>query len=87
MIHKIEKEEISTLSIIPATNDQTDKWKKELEYAVRLGNEHKGKTIITFNTTQGVYQVETTVWAVTEKRISLKAGIMIPLNAIIKIEF
>lgn len=87
MATKIEKENIHTLNIIPASTNNTQKWTNDLNYAVRLGNEYKGKTVITFNTDQGAYVVETTVWSVTEKMLLLKGGVSIPLNSIIDIHF
>jgi hypothetical protein len=50
-----------------------------LDYAVRLGNEHKGKTSISFVSSEGIVQVETTIWSVRDKELSLKGGISIPL--------
>lgn len=87
MTTRIEKENIPKLNFIPAETDNTKKWKTELNYAVRLGNEHKGKTSITFVTTEGVFQVETTIWSVTETELSLKGGIHIPLKSITEIHF
>ena len=87
MTTKIEKEKIATLKLVPAEKDNSKKWKSELDYAVRLGNEHKGKTTITFVSTEGVFQVETTIWSVTDKELSLKGGISIPLTSITDIHF
>ena len=87
MATKIEKEKIISLKLIPAENDHSKKWKSELDYAVRLGNEHKGKTTVTFVSTEGVFQVETTIWSVTDKELSLKGGISIPLTSITDIHF
>lgn len=81
----IAKEHIADFQIIPAFVDKTEFWKDELEYAVRLGNEHKGKSVITFETTQGPKSVETTVWSVTDKFLTLKSGTTIPLSSIIDI--
>jgi hypothetical protein len=87
MATRIEKENIGTLNLIAANNDQSKKWKSELDYAVRLGNEHKGKTTITFATDNGPFQVETTIWSVTDKELSLKGGITIPLKSIVELHF
>jgi len=83
----IAKEEIPSLKIVPAFVDNSDRWMKELEYAVRLGNEYKGKTHITFETTQGPMEVETTVWSLTNDFLQLKGGTLIPLHSIIDIHF
>jgi hypothetical protein len=87
MTTKIEKEDIPKLKLINAEKDNSKKWKAELDYAVRLGNEHKGKTTISFITTEGIYQVETTIWSVTDNTLSLKGGIIIPLKSITDIHF
>ncbi len=83
----IAKEEIPSLKIVPAFVDQTAHWNRELDYAVRLGNEMKGKTTITFETTRGPQTVETTIWSHTEDCLMLKGGLTLPLNSIITIHF
>lgn len=88
MVHTmILKEEIGQYHIIPSEIDRTEHWKKELAYAVRLGNEFKGKTTITFETSEGSRTVETTVWSLTETYIVLKSGTTIPLNSITEVHF
>jgi len=79
----IAKEEIPEYTVIPAFVDKTEQWREQLHYSVRLGNEHKGKTVITFETTSGPRKVETTIWSVTDHYIILKGGISIPLASII----
>lgn len=83
----IEKEQIPDYKIVPAFVDKSEYWEKEMQYAVRLGNEFKGKATITFETTQGPRAVTTTVWSVTNKYIQLKAGLSIPLNSVIDMHF
>ncbi len=83
----IAKEEIPQYKIVPAFVDNSDHWKSELTYAVRLGNEFKGKTSITFETTQGPKTVETTVWSFTDEYLQLKGGMLIPLESVINIHF
>ena len=83
----IPKEDITQYKIVPAFVDNTEQWSQELNYAVRLGNEFKGKTSITFETTQGPRSVSTTVWSVTENYLLLKGGTSIPLNSIIDVHF
>lgn len=88
MVHTmILKEEIGQFHIIPANLDRTSHWKQELAYAVRLGNEFKGKTTITFETSEGSRTVETTVWSLTDSYIVLKSGTTIPLNSITEVHF
>ncbi|XZF16429.1 hypothetical protein ACTHGU_09830 [Chitinophagaceae bacterium MMS25-I14] len=83
----IAKEEIPGYRIVPAFVDKTEVWQKELGYAVRLGNEFKGKTNITFETTEGPRSVETTVWSVAGAYMELKGGTLIPLNSVIDVHF
>ncbi len=83
----IEKEEVSNYTIVPAFVDNTEHWQKELQYATRLGNEFKGKTTITFETTQGPRSISTTVWSVTDRYLQIKGGQNIPLNSIIEVHF
>jgi hypothetical protein len=54
----------------------------DLERALKLGNLEHNKIKIIFEDADGVKQVETTVWGVTDKRVILKQGIMIPIHRI-----
>lgn len=83
----INKEDIAGLKIINASEDKTQEWLEKLNYAVRLGNEYKSKTSITFMTDGGDRTVDTTVWSLTEKYIQLKGGILIPLKSITNIHY
>lgn len=83
----IAKEEIGDYKIVPAFVDNSEQWQKELTYATRLGNEFKGKTSITFETTDGPRSVETTVWSVTDGYLQLKGGTLIPVKSIIDIHY
>lgn len=83
----ILKEEIGQYHIVHASEDQSEHWKQELSYAVRLGNEFKGKTTITFETSEGSRTVQTTVWSLTDNYIVLKGGITVPLYSITEVHF
>ena len=83
----ILKEEISRYKIVPSLVNKMAQWHKELTYAMRLGNEFKGKTSITFETTEGPVSVETTVWSVAEGHLQLKGGTIIPVDSIVDIHF
>lgn len=83
----ISKEEIGQQNIVPAEDMNTEHWKQVLAYAVRLGNEFKGKTTITFQTSDGPRTVQTTVWSLTDSYIVLKSGTVIPLNSITEVHF
>ncbi len=54
----------------------------DLERALKLGNLEHNKIKIIFEDVDGVKMVETTVWAVTDKMVILKQGIMIPVHCI-----
>lgn len=79
----IAKEQIPEYRIVPAFVDRSSFWLNQLQYSCRLGNEFKGKTVITFETTKGPKAVETTVWSVTDNHVTLKGGLNIPLNSVI----
>ncbi|WP_437918400.1 hypothetical protein [Sphingobacterium sp. LRF_L2] len=83
----IEKELISAYRIIPAEVDKTVVLYDKLLGAQRLGNEFKSKTTIVFQTEDGPKRIETTVWSLTEKYIQIKNGVLIPLKAIIEIDY
>ncbi|ARS34119.1 hypothetical protein [Pontibacter actiniarum] len=60
----------------------------DLNRATSLGNVYQGKVEITFQTAEGDQRrVDTTVWAVDDKFMTLKAGCAIPVNSILGIEF
>ena len=60
--------------------------KMELEKALKLGNIEHGKIRIIFEDNAGLKQVETTIWGVTDKRIILKQGLVIPIHRIHEIK-
>lgn len=53
-----------------------------LERAVVLGNSFKGKAIIVFQDGTNIRQIETHIWGLTDKRVILKQGIIIPIHRI-----
>lgn len=59
----------------------------DLEKAMRIGNNDHGKVKIVFETTDGTYQVETTVWSVTQNNVMLKSNAIIPIHCIHQISF
>ncbi|UYZ60429.1 hypothetical protein [Hymenobacter latericus] len=88
----VAKETIPTLrfpheDVLPTVAEQKVR-RFDAERACALGNNYHGKLDIYFQTEDGrVKRVQTTVWAVHENYITLKAGITIPLNAIIGFDF
>ncbi len=82
----VEKEMIEHLRF-PSTEvlKDADKIKErtaDLERALSLGNLEHFKIKIYFEDEQSRKAVETTVWAVTDKRVVLKQGVVIPINRI-----
>ena len=53
-----------------------------LERALKLGNLEHNKIKIVFEDSEGIKQVNTTVWGVTDKRVILKQGVVIPIHRI-----
>ena len=85
----IEKEKIETLKF-PAEEVLFDKEmikerESELNRALALGNLEHSKIKIYFEDDKSRKLVETTVWGVTDKRVILKQGVVIPINRVHKI--
>lgn len=57
----------------------------ELNRALTLGNLEHTKIKIYFEDDQSRKLVETTVWGVTDKRVILKQGVVIPIHRVHKI--
>lgn len=83
----IEKENINNYKIIAAEENRANELCHKLSDAQRLGNEFKSKVTLVFNTEDGPMRVETTVWSLTDKYIQIKSGVLIPLTAIISVEY
>ena len=84
----IEKEAIPKLHF-PETDVLEDKKEVEqrdadLDRALTLGNLEHSKIKIYFEDDHSKKVVETTIWGVTDKRVILKQGIVIPINRIYK---
>lgn len=60
---------------------------RKLKRAAQLGNNYKTKSKILFRSLEGIYKVETTVWATTENYVSLKGGVLIPIHCIKGVDF
>jgi tRNA(Glu) U13 pseudouridine synthase TruD len=54
----------------------------DLERALKLGNLEHNKIKIVFEDADGIKQVETTVWGITDKQVILKKGVLIPVHRI-----
>jgi hypothetical protein len=88
----IEKENLHTIrfSAEEVLLDQQDISSRflSLSKAALLGNAYKGKVNLHFKSkAQENLSVYTTVWAVAEKYITLKANRIIPIHAITSVKF
>jgi len=59
----------------------------DLQNVTVLGNAEHIKVEIFFKDATSKYRVNTTVWGVTDIRVILKQGILIPINRIVKISY
>lgn len=82
----IDKENISGLkfpdSDVLTSKDQIKIRLANLDKALKLGNLEHGKIKIIFEDSEGIKQVDTTVWGVTDKRVILKQGAVVPIHRI-----
>jgi uncharacterized protein (UPF0248 family) len=85
----VEKESISGLKFpdtdVLTTEAEIKNRESELERALKLGNLEHNKIKITFENSECVKQVNTTVWGVTDKRVILKQGVVIPIHRILEV--
>ena len=89
-IASVEKEQINQLHF-PAEEVLKDASSIELrrstlEQSVVLGNTYKGKTKIVFEDDGGIKQIDTHIWGLTDKRVILKQGIVIPIHRIYEVK-
>jgi uncharacterized protein (UPF0248 family) len=86
----VEKEHIGNLRFpndeVLKTSDAIRLRKTNLDKALKLGNVEKGKIKIVFEDSDNIKQVETTIWGVTDQRIILKQGVVIPIHRIHEIK-
>lgn len=84
----IEKEAISQLHFpeneVLNEKEAISQRNSELDRALALGNLEHNKTKIYFEDDHSKKMVETTVWGITDKRVILKQGVVIPINRIYK---
>lgn len=85
----IKKERVSDLHFpndeVLNTPDSIQERRSQLGKAASLGNLDKHKVNIIFEDDEGIKRVNTTVWAVTETKVVLKAGKAIPINRVHKV--
>jgi hypothetical protein len=82
----IDKDQVKNLrfpqtEVLESVEEITSR-KEELRRALILGNLDHSKVKIIFSDSDGPKMIETTVWAVTELRIVLKSGMVIPIHRI-----
>ncbi|HTA84156.1 MAG TPA: hypothetical protein VK783_14525 [Bacteroidia bacterium] len=86
VIVSIEKEFIEKLNFpeqeVLLTPEEINHRQYEAQRAMKLGNYFQDKVKIIFEDSEGMKMVETTIWGVTDKRLLLKRGLMIPLHRI-----
>ncbi|MCG2612062.1 hypothetical protein LZZ90_11135 [Flavobacterium sp. SM15] len=85
----IDKEKISALSfpdgdVLDDDKDAIKQRKNDLDRALTLGNLEHLKIKIYFEDDTSKKMVDTTIWGVTEERIILKQGVVIPIRRIYK---
>lgn len=83
---RVDKETIDKLNfplqeVLNSQADQNER-KAVLHRATSLGNLQKHKVLIRFSDSEGLKEVYTTIWAVTDNKVLLKAGRLIPVNRI-----
>ena len=88
---RIEKEQVPLLQFpveeVLKSKDQIKQRVQDLQRAMTLGNLEHAKARIVFEDKEGLKQVETTVWGVTDRRIILKQGIVLPIHRIHEVHF
>ncbi len=90
-IEIIEKEKIPELNFsrkeVLLDPEERKRRFSDLHRSQTLGNLLQSKVKITFEANEdATYQVITTVWAVGSDFISLKGGVTLPINSIVKID-
>jgi hypothetical protein len=85
----IDKEKISSLifpegDVLEDDRDAIKQRRNELDRALTLGNLEHLKIQIYFEDDTSKKVVDTTVWGLTEERIILKQGVVIPIKRIYK---
>ncbi len=88
-IPTVEKEVIKSLHFpsddVLFSKQDRDIRTNDLKNAIALGNLEHQKVKIIFQDIEGLKQVETTIWGVTDREVILKQGAIIPISRIVKI--
>ncbi len=87
----IDKEAISGLNFpemeVLLEIDEIKQRAADLQRCLSLGNLEHSKIHIYFEDDTTLYVVETTVWGLTDKRVILKQGTVLPIKRIHKVKF
>jgi hypothetical protein len=92
-IETVEKEVIPNLKfsqsdIFANSPTEQERRRADADRACRLGNAYHGKLDIFFQTADGqTKRVQTAVWGAHAEYLTLKAGIMLPLRAVLGFDF
>ena len=92
-IETVEKETIPTIQfdredVLAGQPAESERRRADAERAVRLGNAYHGKLDIFFKNAEGkTLRVQTSVWGAHQEYLTLKAGIMLPLRAVLGFDF
>ena len=86
----IQKEAVAGLSFpgseVLSIPNEISARREALLRATRLGNILRNKVKIIFEDSLAIRMVETTIWATTERNISLKGGVIIPIHRIHRVK-
>ena len=87
----IDKEAVANLHFpdtdVLTSNDAKVERAADLNRAMTLGNLEHSKIKIYFEDDKSLKIVDTTVWGITDKRVILKQGLVIPINRVHKVKF
>ncbi|MGI4821791.1 MAG: hypothetical protein ACRYFV_11330 [Janthinobacterium lividum] len=92
-IETVEKETIPTIQfgrddVLAGNQADSERRRADAERSARLGNAYHGKLDIFFKNAEGkTLRVQTSVWGAHPEYLTLKAGIMLPLRAVLGFDF
>ena len=82
---KIFELPFSTKDMLEEEGDRVIR-RTQLEKAMKLGNDYRQAVKIQFQTSDGVVgETDATVWSLTEGKVELKGGKIIPIGAILSV--
>jgi hypothetical protein len=85
----IEKESIPSLlfpsSSVERTKEDLKILVRKLRRSMMLGNVYRTKMRIQFEDKDGLKEVRTTIWAVGDRNVVLKKGVLIPINRVVDV--